>query len=770
MAPNRGRGGPRGGFRGGRGNARGRGGAAQGSGKLARSGIRTKAGYRKFDSQRVKDVDSQSEDEMPDAGEQSAEEISQDDMSDSEEDEEVAPSVKAYNALLQSFKQPDGDGDEERRRKRRKVEKEAPRIEEKVPEDSSVGSDEEIGSAEEDGGLEVDEGASEDEDEDEEDDMPQDDEVDAGAITRAGEGNDEDEEDASDPYEAHFANIDENDLSQRLKSIQGGEWRTEKQPFPKVGSFTLYSPQSCQESIIRKPNIKASSDLVLKKRVADNAARLLPQFDETQRSIAPYLFNYTDLLYPSRTPANASSLRSAACVHALNHVLKGRDKILKNSARLASTENPETLDLRDQGFTRPKVLILTETRQHAYYYGSRIADFFAPEQVENKQRFHDSFTAPIEDNDNSNLPEDYRELFDGNNDNSFLTAIKFTRKTMKYFSAFYTSDIILASPLGLRRIIENEDKKKQDWDFLSSIEVLILDQVDAMQMQSAENIEVVMRHLNLQPRSAHGTDFNRVRPFYLDNHARHFRQTILFTAYLTPETNRLFNTSMQNLASGKAKLTPTYPGGAITAPSLSGLGVKQTFSRFPAPTPSSDPDARFKYFTTAVLPTLLRLPNTTSPDNTSSKGILLYIPSYFDFLRLRNYFATATQTQHISFGTIHDYSSVPDQRRARAHFLSGRTAFLLYTQRAHHFFRQLARQVQGVKRVCFYGIPDPPAFYEEVVGGMLGRSLADGRVSPEEAKVRALFSRFDGLRLERVVGSQRVKGLVAGKGDMFEFV
>ncbi|KAI7123624.1 DUF1253-domain-containing protein, partial [Hortaea werneckii] len=580
MAPNRGRGGPRGGFRGGRGNSRGRGGAAQGSGKLARSGIRTKAGYRKFDSQRVKDVDSQSEDEMPDAGEQSAEESSQDGMSDSEEDEEVAPGVKAYNALLQSFKQPDGDEDEERRRKRRKVEKEVPIIEQRVPEDGSVGSDEDTGSAEEDAGIEVDEEASGDEDE--EDDVPQDDEIDASAITRAGEGNDEDEEDASDPYEAHFANIDENDLSQRLNSIQGGEWRTEKQPLPKVGSFTLYSPQSCQESIIRKPNLKASSDLVLKKRVADNAARLLPQFDETQRSIAPYLFNYTDLLYPSRTPANASSLRSAACVHALNHVLKGRDKVLKNSARLASTQNPEMLDLRDQGFTRPKVLILTETRQHAYHYGSRIADFFAPEQVENKQRFHDSFTAPIGDDDNSTLPEDYRELFDGNNDNSFLTAIKFTRKTMKYFSAFYTSDIILASPLGLRRIIENEDKKKQDWDFLSSIEILILDQVDAMQMQSAENIEVVTRHLNLQPRSAHGTDFNRVRPFYLDNHARHFRQTILFTAYLTPETNRLFNTSMQNLASGKAKLTPTYPGGAITAPSLSGLGVKQTFSRFPA--------------------------------------------------------------------------------------------------------------------------------------------------------------------------------------------
>ncbi|KAF2770069.1 DUF1253-domain-containing protein [Teratosphaeria nubilosa] len=569
----------------------------------------------------------------------------------------------------------------------------------------------------------------------------------------------DDDEDASDPFEAHLAGIDEAERSRRIKAIEANEWRTEKQPVSKTANFAVSAPKIVTGNITRKPTIRDPDGLSLKRRLADAARKHLSSFDQDQQAVAPYLFNYHDVMLANRTPANAESLRSLACLHALNHVLKGRDKVLKNTAKLAQAETPETLDLRDQGFTRPKVLILTEHRQMAANYGDSIAKLFQPDQQENKQRFHDSFTAPIDDE--STMPEDYRELFDGNNDNSFLTAIKFTRKTMRYFSAFYTSDIILASPLGLRRIIENEDKKKQDWDFLSSIELLIIDQADTMQMQNIENLQIVLAHLNLQPRDAHDTDFSRVRPFYLDAHAKYLRQTILLTAYLTPELSHLYNNSMLNI-SGKAKLTPLYSG-AITTPSVANLSIKQTFTRFSSSSPLTDPDDRFAYFTQAALPSLLRLPKP--PDN--AQGILLFIPSYFDFLRLRNFFATSPLTEHTSFGAIHDYTSIPDQRRARSHFLSGRYSILLYTQRAHHFFRL---KIRGVKRVVMYGVPEHSAFYEEIVGGFLGTSVGEGRVGTAECAVRALFSRWDGLRLERVVGNARVKGMLVGVGDTFEFV
>ena len=99
--------------------------------------------------------------------------------------------------------------------------------------------------------------------------------------------------------------------------------------------------------------------------------------------------------------------------------------------------------------------------------------------------------------------------------------------------------------------------------------------------------------------------------------------------------------------------------------------------------------------------------------------------------------------------------------------MSGRHSILLYTQRAHHFFRL---RIRGVKRVVCYALPDNEIFYREVVGGFLGTSVSEGRVAPEEAGARALLSKFDGLRLERVVGSDRVRGMLGGQGDTFDFL
>lgn len=471
------------------------------------------------------------------------------------------------------------------------------------------------------------------------------------------------------------------------------------------------------------------------------------------------MFDYKDMLYVERTIHNANILRKLSCLHVLNHLTKTRDRVIKNNARLAKDKNDADLEFRDQGFTRPKALIILPTRQKCAEWVETIVSLCEPEQQENRKRLQDSYTK-IEDNLSEEKPTDFQELFSGNDDDMFRVGLKFTRKTVKYFSQFYSSDIIFASPLGLRMAIGTEGGKKYDYDYLSSIEIVIADQADALSMQNWEHIEFIFEHLNMQPKEAHGCDFSRVRNWYLDGNARYLRQTMIFSAFNFPALNRLYLHQMLSVA-GKVKLTKQHEGAMLEL----GNSVKQTFSRFDYVNPVSEPDDRFAYFSTTIVPIL----NKYSTQSTGAKqGILIYLPSYADFVRVRNHLATSSAAQNISFGSISEYTSVRDVARARSHFFTGRHSVLLYTERAHHFRRY---HLRGVKRIFMYGLPENPIFYKEVVGGFLGSSIREGNLSTGEAGVRSLFSKLDVLKLERIVGSSRISSMLREKGgDTFDFI
>lgn len=86
--------------------------------------------------------------------------------------------------------------------------------------------------------------------------------------------------------------------------------------------------------------------------------------------------SYRDLLHPHlpyEDPILRNATRSIISMQAVSHVVKTRRRILRNNERLAkasSTENsathtPSSDSVRDQGFTRSKVLILSPFRNSA---------------------------------------------------------------------------------------------------------------------------------------------------------------------------------------------------------------------------------------------------------------------------------------------------------------------------------------------------------------------------------------------------------------------
>jgi len=135
---------------------------------------------------------------------------------------------------------------------------------------------------------------------------------------------DDDElEDASDPFEAHFADPDRNFLLRRLQALQQGSWISQKVKVPKIGKAVISLPRvEGEKNDFELCSVSRPVDLKLKQKLASVVAKQRSSFDSLEKYMAPLIFNYQDVLFCERNTLNAESLRRLACLHALNHVFK----------------------------------------------------------------------------------------------------------------------------------------------------------------------------------------------------------------------------------------------------------------------------------------------------------------------------------------------------------------------------------------------------------------------------------------------------------------
>ncbi|KAL7226273.1 hypothetical protein ACSBR1_021402 [Camellia fascicularis] len=483
-------------------------------------------------------------------------------------------------------------------------------------------------------------------------------------------------------------------------------------------------------------------------------------FDSSKRRYFFSLFNsYRDILHHNKKPfylkgrEEDSSVMDAYLMHSLNHIFITRDLVTKNDAKVAKHQKSAKEEiltgdaLLDQGFTRPKILILLPLASIAFRVVKRLIQLTPSAHkvnVEHLDRFSDEFGTGVADdneddegNDNEisksqkpSKPSDYQALFDGNNNDHFMIGIKFTRRSIKLYGDFYSSDMIVASPLGLiTKIGEAEVEKEKDVDYLSSIEVLIIDHSDIIAMQNWSHVNTVVEQLNHIPSKQHGTNIMRIREWYLDGHAQFYRQTIILGSHLNPEINALFNRHCINYQ-GKVKMLCEHKS---VLPKVL-LQVRQIYERFDVESIEDVDDARLEYFS-------------------KKGGIMIFISSYFEFVRVRNFL----KSQDASFCLLGEYTKQSDISRARVWFFQGKRKIMLYTERAHFYHRY---KIRGIQNLVIYSLPERKEFYPEIVNMLEGS---------DSMTCTALFSRFDQLRLERIVGTSPAKRMVASEKGVFIF-
>ncbi|XP_059634637.1 protein NUCLEOLAR FACTOR 1 isoform X2 [Cornus florida] len=483
--------------------------------------------------------------------------------------------------------------------------------------------------------------------------------------------------------------------------------------------------------------------------------------------------SYWDILHPNKKPfylkgaEEDSSIMDAYIMHSLNHIFRTRDLVTKNDSKVAKHQESTKEDILnddgflDHGFTRPKVLFLLPLASIALRVVKRLIQLTPSTykvNVEHLDRFSDEFGTGVAANEDENQsphgihdiktsktqksskPSDFQGLFGGNNNDHFMIGVKFTRRCIKLYSDFYSSDMIIASPLGLiTKIGEAEVDKEKDVDYLSSIEVLIIDHADVIAMQNWSHVNSVVEQLNCIPSKQHGTDIMRIRQWYFDGFAQFYRQTIILGSYINPDINALFNHHCVNYH-GKVKSVCDYKG---VLPKVL-LQVRQIYERFDPESIVDADDARLEYFAKKVFPKI---------KDSVQGGIMLFISSYFEFVRVRNFL----KSQDVSFCLLGEYTKQSDISRARVWFFQGRRKIMLYTERAHFYHRY---KIRGIQNLIIYSLPERKEFYPEIVNMLEGSHSMTCTV---------LFSRFDQLRLERIVGTAPAKRMVTSEKGVFVF-
>ncbi|KAH8089997.1 U3 snoRNA binding protein [Aureococcus anophagefferens] len=340
-------------------------------------------------------------------------------------------------------------------------------------------------------------------------------------------------------------------------------------------------------------------------------------------------------------------------------------------------------------------------------------------------------------------PPDWEAVFGGNCDDDASVGVALVpgkRRACKFFADYERNgaDVVVATPLNVRLAAERAERPCLD--HLGSVELAVLDMADVLLYQNWDHVERALGACNGPP-SAVDADVSRVREPYLDGHGAACRQLVALSRFADARLRSLVDApgpgSLRNRAGAVRLAAPP------TADAASGLGLaaaregEHVFQSLRASAPARAADAKVRYFRDDVLsPQFVQSLRDDSRDDRT----LVYCASYPEFVACR----AALRAKGAPFLAIHEYSRGSEVSRARSRFFHGEQRLLLYSGRAHCYHRY---RVRGATNFVFVSPPDHAHFYPELL------DLA--KRADEPTRSLCLYTRFDALALERVLGATR---------------
>ncbi|UKK00922.2 hypothetical protein MACK_000997 [Theileria orientalis] len=470
---------------------------------------------------------------------------------------------------------------------------------------------------------------------------------------------------------------------------------------------------------IAKPIAKRLQSLIKDKKKKDD----IPSLQANVKYLYECLNTYVDVFYVNNRVSVLNSVRFVYSLHIANHIVKSADK------RKESKEED-----RCEGFTRPKVLVICGLRCIAKEVIDNMLRLI-PSSKSNKnvERFRSDFSLPEEDMKDqregfmkTKKPLDFVKTFSGNQDDAFKMGIRYDSGLLHLYSPFYSSDVIVASPLGLRPLLSD---KEPDYDFLSSIEVVIADRVDIMKFQNWRLFTDLMKVINRPLLKWRDGDINKIRISAIDGQSEEYRQSVLISA----SKNVVFNSMFKNLKNRRGGVKLLAPNKSDYVLLASKFKLQQMFIKVPCTDVKSSREECLDYFMENMIPNLDEI-----------KGVLIVISDYTQYFRLSKRLKHA----NLEFLACHESNTAKQMKIARQKFSTGEIPILVTTYRLLFFKRYI---LKGSSKIFLIQPPEYGQLYKDFIK-MVETNRSNTIIS--------YYTKYDGMLMETIVGTQRVSKLI----------